>query len=51
MRIEHFALNVADPVHLVRWYVEHLGLRVVRESSGSPWIHFLTDDGGQVMVR
>ncbi len=51
MRIEHFALNVEDPLALSRWYVEHLGLRVVRRAMESPWAHFLTDDGGQIMVE
>ena len=30
MDIEHFALNVPDPVAAAAWYVEHLGMRVQR---------------------
>jgi len=51
MRIEHFALNVEDPLSLSRWYVEHLGLRVVRRAMESPWAHFLADDSGQIMIE
>lgn len=30
LKIEHFACDVADPVAMVAWYVEHLGMRVLR---------------------
>lgn len=45
MRIEHFALNVADPVGMARWYVEHLGMRIAHGSNEPPYGHFLADDG------
>jgi glyoxylase I family protein len=51
MKIEHLALNVADPVAMADWYVEHLGL-TVRRSTGEP-VHcrFMADDGGAVMLE
>jgi catechol 2,3-dioxygenase-like lactoylglutathione lyase family enzyme len=51
MKIEHVAINVPDPLALARWYVDHLGLTVVRRSMEPPWGHFLADDGGQVMLE
>ena len=30
MRIEHIALQVPAPIEMAAWYVEHLGLTVVR---------------------
>ena len=51
MRIEHFALNVADPVAMARWYVEHLGMRIALGSDKPPYGHFLADSAGQVMIE
>ena len=31
LNVEHVACNVADPVAMAAWYVEHLGMRVVRK--------------------
>ena len=35
MRLEHLALQVADPVAVADWYVQHLGCAVAR-AGGSP---------------
>ena len=51
MKIEHFAINVADPVAMAAWYVENMGLTIVRKSEGSTFTHFLADNSGQVMVE
>ena len=51
MKIEHIALNVADPLAMGRWYVDHLGFKVKRRVMESPWVHFLADDSGQVMLE
>jgi len=51
MKIEHFAINVADPVAMANWYVSHMGLVIVRKSDGNTLTHFLGDDSGQVMVE
>lgn len=51
MRIEHFAINVSDPLGMGRWYVRHLGFTVKRRTVDPPYIHFLADDSGQVMIE
>ncbi|MEW4455473.1 VOC family protein [Bremerella sp. JC817] len=51
MKIEHFALQVADPVAMARWYVVHLGMTIQRGSKQPPFAHFLADDGGQMLIE
>jgi len=51
MKIEHFALNVKDPVAMAQWYVEHLGLEVVRKMDQAPHTHFLGDKSGAVLLE
>lgn len=51
MKIEHLALNVSDPLNLSRWYVEHLGFTVKRRGIEPPYVHFLADDSGTVMLE
>lgn len=51
MRIEHFAVNVEDPLEMARWYVEHLGFSVKRRVMEAPWAHFLADDTGEVLIE
>lgn len=51
MKIEHLALNVPDALNMARWYVEHLGLKVKRRTVEAPWVHFLADDSGTVMLE
>ncbi len=51
MRIEHIALNVADPLEMARWYVANLGFVVKRRVMQPPWAHFLADETGQVMIE
>ena len=46
MIIEHFALNVADPVAIAAWYVQHLGFQVVRHVDNTTQTHFLADSAG-----
>lgn len=49
MKIEHIAFNVPDPAQAAAWYVEHLGLRLVRSGEGAPFVHFLADDDRTVL--
>ena len=49
MKLEHIAFNVQDPARAAAWYVEHLGLRLVRSGEGAPFAHFLADDGDCVV--
>lgn len=51
MKIEHLAFNVADPLNMARWYVEHLGFTVKRRFVDPPFAHFLADDSGTVMLE
>lgn len=51
LNIEHFACNVSDPVAMAAWYVEHLGMRVLRRTPAAPHIHFLADASGRVVME
>ncbi len=51
MDIEHFALNVPDPVALADWYVRHLGMRVLRQLDSGPRTRFLADQAGRSVVE
>jgi catechol 2,3-dioxygenase-like lactoylglutathione lyase family enzyme len=51
MTFEHFALNVPDARGMSRWYVEHLGFRVLRRREDAPFTHFLADDTGRPIVE
>ncbi len=51
MHIEHMALNVADPVKMAAWYVEHLGMRVLRKQEQMPFTHFIADESGRVVLE
>jgi len=51
VKIEHVAFNVEDPLAMGRWYVEHLGFNVKRRTVEPPYMHFLADDSGTVMIE
>lgn len=51
MKIEHLALNVPDPLNMARWYVAHLGMKVKRRGMETPFVHFLADDSGTIMLE
>ncbi|MDO9554455.1 VOC family protein [Rhodonellum sp.] len=51
MKFEHFALNVAQPQEMSAWYVLHLGLTVVKKMEESPFMTFLADDSGSIMLE
>ena len=51
MKIEHFAINVAEPAAVAQWYYEHLGLTIVRQKKEPPFTTFLGDDSGQVLLE
>jgi catechol 2,3-dioxygenase-like lactoylglutathione lyase family enzyme len=51
MRIEHVAFQVADPVALAEWYVQHLGLTLKRAFPDPPFGRFLAGDGDAVMLE
>ncbi|GEO07344.1 hypothetical protein AAE02nite_50080 [Adhaeribacter aerolatus] len=51
MKLEHFALNVENPLAMAAWYVDNLGLRIVRQNPEAPFTTFLADDSGRIMVE
>lgn len=51
MKIEHFAVNVADPVAMAAWYVKNMGMTIARKTEGGPNTHFLADESSQVMIE
>ena len=48
MKLEHTAFPVQDPVQVANWYVEHLGMRIVRQTGAPTHTHFLADEAGSV---
>ncbi|MBN7811292.1 VOC family protein [Algoriphagus sp. H41] len=51
MKFEHFALNVPNPKAMSHWYEKHLGLRVKKKMAEAPYMTFLADDSGTVMLE
>jgi catechol 2,3-dioxygenase-like lactoylglutathione lyase family enzyme len=51
MKLEHLALNVINPVAMAAWYVEHLGMRIVRQETEAPYTHFLADSTGKILLE
>lgn len=51
LNLEHIACNVGDPAGMAAWYVEHLGMRVVRRSPDPSQIHFLADAAGRSVIE
>jgi glyoxylase I family protein len=49
MKLEHAAINVADPIGLAQWLAEHLGLRVVVANTTGTLTHFLADEAGSMI--
>jgi catechol 2,3-dioxygenase-like lactoylglutathione lyase family enzyme len=51
LNVEHVACNVSSPAAMAAWYVEHLGMRIVRQMSAAPYIHFLADAAGRTVLE
>jgi catechol-2,3-dioxygenase len=51
MKIEHFALNVSEPVAMAEWYCANFGMSVKRKQDQAPFTHFLADSSGSVMIE
>lgn len=51
MKIEHFSFNVEDPPAMADWYVEHLGLKIVKQEKTAPYMTFLADESGRIMIE
>ena len=48
---EHLAINVSDPVAVAAWYVEHLGMTIVRRGDPPVHMHFLADASRRAMIE
>ena len=48
MRIEHIAVNVADPDAMMKWYCENLDMTVRRKSGRA---YFVADASGNVILE
>ncbi|MCK5443546.1 MAG: VOC family protein [Maribacter sp.] len=51
MVFEHFALNVNNIDEIVKWYTGNLGLKIVSEQKESPFMTFLADSSGRVIME
>jgi catechol 2,3-dioxygenase-like lactoylglutathione lyase family enzyme len=51
MRLEHIAINTAEPVKMAQWYVEHLAMKIARSEAKSPFAHFLVDSSDQSVIE
>ena len=51
MKLEHVAINVAEPQAMAEWYEKHLGLRTVKQASEEPYMTFMADSSGRVMIE
>ena len=49
MKLEHIALNVADPVALADWYCRNLGFTIAKKVETAPFMHFLRDPSGMML--
>jgi len=51
VRLEHVAMNVADPVKTAKWYVDNLGMKVLREGPPPINARFIADSAGNMMLE
>jgi catechol 2,3-dioxygenase-like lactoylglutathione lyase family enzyme len=51
MRLEHIALNVADPDAMARWYTSHLGMQIVRHIPTPNATYFLADSARMSVIE
>ncbi|MBM4155588.1 MAG: VOC family protein [Lentisphaerae bacterium] len=51
MRIEHVALQVADPAAAAAWYEKNLGFTVRRAGGAPAHVRFIADASGSVMLE
>ncbi len=51
MKFEHFALNVEKPLEMSSWYEKYLGLTVVKKTEEAPFMIFMADNSGTIMLE
>ena len=51
MEFEHFAINVKEPAAMAAWYVKHFEMKIVVGMDEPPYMHFLADRTGRIVVE
>jgi glyoxylase I family protein len=51
IRPEHVAFNVPDPLVVVKWYTENLGMKVMRKGGPPTYTTFIADSGEHMMIE
>ena len=51
MLLEHVAINVAHPIEMANWYVEHCKMRIVLQVNEPPYTRFLADQKGNTCIE
>lgn len=51
MKLEHVAINVSAPNEMAEWYVKHLGMEIVRKNNTPPYIQFIGDGSGKILIE
>lgn len=51
MKLEHLAINVADPQAIAKWYVENLDMVIMRASDEPPYMTFVADKDKASMIE
>lgn len=51
MKLEHVAINVSAPNEIAEWYVKHLGMEIVRKNNAPPYIQFIGDGSGKILIE
>jgi uncharacterized glyoxalase superfamily protein PhnB len=51
MKVEHFALQVPEPVAMGEWYQKHLGCKLARSGGAPAHGRFLLDSHGSVLLE
>ncbi|SRR6056297_430424 len=51
MVFEHFAINVTEVKKVLNWYTTHIGLTIKSEQKEPPYMNFLADTTGRVIIE
>jgi catechol 2,3-dioxygenase-like lactoylglutathione lyase family enzyme len=51
LRFEHLALNVPDPLATIDWYIENLGMKIMRQGGPPGYSSFMADGGSNMMLE
>lgn len=51
MKIEHLAFNVPEASRMAHWYVENLGLKIVRNIGDPNQTTFIGDDDSETVIE